>query len=107
LLGCPVLKFRRHYPQSSSDPEIKGGLRHGNENFRLLAQVCTADHCRILLDGALFQVSDIAPILFRKYLGKTKHPSCAAARNYSAARGMVCSPGDTRNDEKWAQEADM
>jgi hypothetical protein len=44
LLGCPVLKFRRHYPQSSSHPEIKGGSRQGNENFSLLTKVRTAVH---------------------------------------------------------------
>jgi tetratricopeptide (TPR) repeat protein len=44
LLGRPCLKFRRHCPQSPSHPEIKGGSRHGNKNFSLLAQICTADH---------------------------------------------------------------
>jgi hypothetical protein len=48
-----------------SDPEIEGRSRHGNKNFTLLAQVCTADHCRILLNGALFQVNDIGPFSFQ------------------------------------------
>jgi len=44
LLGRPGLKFGRHCPQSPSHPEVKGGSGHGNKNFSLLTQVCTADH---------------------------------------------------------------
>jgi hypothetical protein len=79
LLGRPGLKFGRHCPQSPSDPEIKGGSGHGNKNFCLLTQVCTTDHDDSFGKGALFQVSDIAPISFRKYLGKTKYLGITAS----------------------------
>jgi hypothetical protein len=58
VLGGPGLKFQRHFAQPPGDPEIKGGSGYGRKNFRLLTQVCTADH----EPTPLFQVSDIGPV---------------------------------------------
>jgi hypothetical protein len=65
LLGRLALKFRRHFPQSTSDPEVKGGSGHGNKNFCLLPQVCTANHWSLFGNGALFQVNDISLTSFQ------------------------------------------
>jgi hypothetical protein len=73
LLGRPGLKFRGHCPQSRSDPEIKGGSRHGNENLSLLTQYAPLIMDEFL-ERALFQVNDIAPIPFQNYLEMTTNP---------------------------------
>jgi hypothetical protein len=64
-LGRLALKFRRHFPQSASDPEVKGGSGHGNKNFCLLPQVCTTSHWPLFGNWALFHVNDISPTSFQ------------------------------------------
>jgi hypothetical protein len=65
LLGRHALKFRRHFPQSASDPEVKGRSGQGNKNFCLLQQVCTTSHWPLFGNWALLQVSNTRPFLFR------------------------------------------
>jgi hypothetical protein len=57
-------------PQPPSDPEVQGGSRHGNKNFGLLTQVCTADHDDSFLErGAIYERLDGSSDLYCDDLG--------------------------------------